>query len=53
MAFLTDLMFLFRLPAYYKYLDEPIINFVADLNGLDEDANFFDPIQSVPASKEQ
>lgn len=41
LAFLTDLMFFFRVPNYYKYLDEPIINFVTDLNAIEED-NFFD-----------
>lgn len=41
-AFLTDLMFLFRVPNYYKYFDEPIINFTTDLNALEDDSNFFD-----------
>lgn len=41
LAFLTDLMFLFRVPNYYKYLEEPIINFITDLNALEED-NYFD-----------
>jgi hypothetical protein len=39
-------MFLFRLPNYYKYLDEPVINFVSDLNGLEEDANYFDMVST-------
>lgn len=37
LAFMTDLMFLFRLPEYYKRLDEPVITLVTDLNGLEED----------------
>lgn len=37
LAFLTDITFLFRLPNFYKYLDEPVISFVMDINGLDED----------------
>lgn len=41
-AFLTDLMFLLRIPNYYRYLEEPIINFIIDLNGLEEDGNYFD-----------
>ena len=30
-------MFLFKMPLYYKYLDEPVINFVSELNSLDDD----------------
>jgi hypothetical protein len=30
-------MFLFRLPNFWKLLDEPVISFVTDLNGLEED----------------
>lgn len=37
LAFLSDIMFLLRLPNFYKYLDEPVLAFVTDLNGLDED----------------
>lgn len=37
LAFLTDLMFLLRIPDFWKYLDEPVLKFVMDLNGLDED----------------
>lgn len=36
-AFLSDLMFLFRIPHYYKYLEEPVINFIAELNGIEDD----------------
>jgi len=42
LAYLTDLMFMFRVPNYYKYLDEPVINFITDLNALEEDALFMD-----------
>ena len=38
LSFLTDLMFLFRLPQWEQYLEEPILTFVSDLNGLEEDA---------------
>lgn len=41
LAFLTDLMFMFRVPGYYKYLDEPISNFITDLNALEEDSTMF------------
>ena len=41
-AYLSDLMFLLRIPNYYRYLEEPIINFIIDLNGLEEDGNYFD-----------
>ena len=37
LAFQTDIMFLLRLPDFYKHLEEPIIQFVTDLNGLEED----------------
>jgi hypothetical protein len=37
LAFLTDIMFLLRLPEFFKLLDEPVIKFVSDLNGLEED----------------
>lgn len=37
LAFLTDIMFLLRLPNFWRHLDEPVINFVTDLNGLEED----------------
>ena len=30
-------MFLLRLPNFWQYLDEPVINFVTELNGLEED----------------
>lgn len=36
-AFLTDIMFLLRLPDFFRHLDEPVIRFVSDLNGLEED----------------
>ncbi len=37
LAFLTDIMFLLRIPDFWKYLDEPVLKFVMELNGLDED----------------
>lgn len=40
-------MFLFRIPNYYRYLDEPVISFISDLNGLEEDQNYFDIHQSI------
>lgn len=46
LAFLTDLMFMFRVPGYYKYLDEPILNFITDLNALEEDTMFTSENQS-------
>jgi hypothetical protein len=30
-------MYLFRLPQYYRYLEEPVINFITELNGIDDD----------------
>jgi hypothetical protein len=33
-------MFLLRLPDFAKLLDEPVIKFVSDLNGLDEDLSY-------------
>ena len=35
--YLTDLMFLFRLPNYHMYLEDTVFNFVTELNALDED----------------
>eukprot|EP00347_Sterkiella_histriomuscorum_P010749 403375069 len=46
LAYLTDLMFMFRVPGYYKYLDEPILNFITDLNALEEDTMFTSENQS-------
>ena len=40
LSFLTDIMFLLRLPDFYKQLDEPVIKFVSDLNGLEEDLSY-------------
>lgn len=40
LAFLTDIMFLLRLPDFHKHLDEPVIKFVSDLNGLEEDLSY-------------
>lgn len=37
LAFLTDIMYLLRLPNYYQRLDDHVINFVMDLNALEED----------------
>jgi hypothetical protein len=39
-------MFLLRLPNYWVNLDEPVIKFVTDLNGMEED------IDSTAASNE-
>lgn len=39
-SFLTDIMFLLRLPDFHKHLDEPVIKFVSDLNGLEEDLSY-------------
>jgi hypothetical protein len=33
-------MFLLRLPDFHKHLDEPVIKFVSDLNGLEEDLSY-------------
>jgi hypothetical protein len=33
-------MFLLRLPDFWKHLDDPIIQFVTDLNGLEEDPQY-------------
>jgi hypothetical protein len=33
-------MFLLRLPDFWKHLDDPIIQFVTDLNGLEEDSQY-------------
>jgi hypothetical protein len=30
-------MYLFRLPSYFRYLDESVYTFVCELNGMDED----------------
>ena len=49
LAFLTDLMFLLRMPDFYKYLDEPVIAFIGDLNGLEEDLTYQELINSVSA----
>ncbi len=40
LSFLTDIMFLLRLPDFHKHLDEPVIKFVSDLNGLEEDMSY-------------
>lgn len=40
LAFQTDIMFLMRLPEFWKHLDDPIIQFVTDLNGLEEDPQY-------------
>jgi len=37
LSYITDIMFLFRLPNFYKYLDEPVLSFVTELNSLEED----------------
>ena len=43
LSFLTDIMFLLRLPDFAKILDEPVIKFVTELNGLEEDYSaYFD-----------
>ena len=34
-SFLTDIMYLLKLPNYYRYLNESVISFVAELNGID------------------
>ena len=49
LAFLTDLMFLLRMPDFYKYLDEQVIAFIGDLNGLEEDLTYQELINSVSA----
>jgi hypothetical protein len=36
-SFLNDIYYLFRLPHYYKYLDRPVMEFVSELNGLDDE----------------
>ena len=41
LSFLTDIMFLLRLPNFYQYLEEPVINFVTELNALEEDQDLF------------
>ena len=43
-------MFMFRVPNYYKYLDEPVINFITDLNALEEDALFMDQTASTSSN---
>ena len=40
LSFLTDIMFLLRLPDFHKHLDEPVIKFVSELNGLEEDLSY-------------
>ena len=37
LAFLNDIMYLLRMPEFYRQLDEPCINFVKEINGLEED----------------
>ncbi len=39
LSYLFDLMFLLKLPNFWKYLEEPAINLVIELNGLDEPAD--------------
>ena len=50
LAFLTDIMFLLRLPDFTKHLDEPVIKFVTDLNGLEEDLSYSELVVSHGAS---
>lgn len=55
LSYLTDIMFLLRLPNFWRHLEEPVIKFVTDLNGLDEDfestgANSNEGVQGVAAA---
>ena len=43
-------MFLLRLPDFHKHLDEPVIKFVSDLNGLEEDLSYSELIGDVGLS---
>ena len=45
LAFQTDIMFLMRLPDFWKHLDDPIIQFVTELNGLEEDPQYQELLQ--------
>jgi hypothetical protein len=36
-SFLNDILYLFRTPNYFAYLEEPVIGFISELNGIDDE----------------